>query len=124
MAAKRDPSKHPDYQAPSMIRVQATRRAIQDAERELSKLREQLDDDVRAAMTPPAGEKLPYGRVKRLQLLFGYEDNSNLYRMRDRSVGRTEEASAKNATEEEKALGDGGNAHRDPAPGRTSPAAA
>lgn len=55
------------------------------------------DDDVRAALTPPVGEKLPYGRVKRLQLLFGYEDNSNLYRMRDRSIQRAEKSFTENS---------------------------
>lgn len=92
MREKKDLAAHPDYRHPDMKRVQATRKAIADAERKLAKLREQLDDDVRAAMTPPAGEKLPYGRVKRLQLLFGYEDNSNLYRMRDRSTQRAEKS--------------------------------
>ncbi|MFI1337084.1 hypothetical protein ACH4U7_44610 [Streptomyces sp. NPDC020845] len=48
-------------------------------------------------MTPPVGEKLPYGRVKRLQLLFGYEDNSNLYRMRDRSIQRAEKSFTENS---------------------------
>lgn len=124
MTTKKHPSNHPDYQAPAMARVQATRKAIQDAERELSKLRKQLDDDVRAAMTPPAGEKLPYGRVKRLQLLFGYEDNSNLYRMRDRSIGRTEAAFAENASEGEKARDDAGAGCREPVPGQTSLAVA
>ncbi|MEU9793893.1 hypothetical protein AB0E27_25280 [Streptomyces sparsogenes] len=86
-----------------MKRVQATRKAIAEAERKLAKLREQLDDDVRAAMTPPVGEKLPYGRVKRLQLLFGYEDNSNLYRMRDRSTQRAEKSLAENSGKDDDA---------------------
>ncbi|MEU1790031.1 hypothetical protein ABZ553_30030 [Streptomyces sparsogenes] len=103
MRQKKDPTTHPDYRHPDMKRVQATRKAIAEAERRLAKLREQLDDDVRAAMTPPAGEKLPYGRVKRLQLLFGYEDNSNLYRMRDRSTQRAEKSLAGNSGKDDDA---------------------
>ncbi|WP_158104804.1 hypothetical protein, partial [Streptomyces milbemycinicus] len=69
----------------------------------------QLDDDVRVAMTPSAGEKLPYGRVKRLQLLFGYEDNSNLYRMRDRSIQRAEKSFTENSDKDDDAKPSAGN---------------
>ncbi|MEU5030810.1 hypothetical protein [Streptomyces milbemycinicus] len=109
MKEQKDPAAHPDYQHPAIKRVQATRKAVADAERELAKLREQLDDDVRVAMTPSAGEKLPYGRVKRLQLLFGYEDNSNLYRMRDRSIQRAEKSFTENSDKDDDANPSAGN---------------
>ncbi|MFJ8793735.1 hypothetical protein [Streptomyces sp. NPDC102462] len=113
---------HEDDQDPDVQRVRNTRAEITRAEKQLAKLREQLEDDVRAAVTAPVGEKLPYGRVARLARMLGYKDSSMIYTLRDNSLARAGQRFTQSAAEDNKKP-----STEEPdgtAPGRTKPTAA
>ncbi|MGI3197965.1 hypothetical protein ACRJ4W_03380 [Streptomyces sp. GLT-R25] len=73
---------------PDVQRILDTRAEIMRVETQLAQLRQQLEDHVRAAVTPPAGGKLPYGRVTGLARMLGYKDSSMIYTLRDNSLAR------------------------------------
>ncbi|MFF9127892.1 hypothetical protein ACF09J_32300 [Streptomyces sp. NPDC014889] len=91
-----------DDQDPEVQKVRNTRAEIIRAEEQLAQLREQLEDDVRAAVTAPVGGKLPYGRVVRLARMLGYKDSSMIYTLRDNSLARARQRFTESATKDRK----------------------
>ncbi|MGW1530019.1 hypothetical protein [Streptomyces sp. NPDC002159] len=111
-----------DDQDPEVQKVRNTRAEIIRVEKQLAQLRKQLEDDVRAAVTAPAGGKLPYGRVAGLARMLGYKDSSMIYTLRDNSLARAGQRFTESATKDNEKP-----AAEDPdgsVPGRLKPTAA